>query len=154
MSLSLPGVPVTTLTHVHTGQIFLSCRVTPATRTLTARHLDALGFSAFPIKFVSLKKKQKKKQGCTSCIRNVITLKSRGKDAQTFGGRMSSMKVYFCGSIRGGRDDVEIYLRIVTKLQSFATVLTEHVGKRELRETGQITPGRITARVRVTLQEG
>lgn len=67
---------------------------------------------------------------------------------------MSSMKVYFCGSIRGGRDDVEIYLRIVTKLQSFATVLTEHVSKRELGETGQITPGLITARVRVTLQEG
>lgn len=67
---------------------------------------------------------------------------------------MSSMKVYFCGSIRGGRDDVEIYLRIVTKLQSFATVLTEHVSKRELGETGQITPGRITARVCVTLQEG
>lgn len=47
------------------------------------------------------------------------------------------MKVYFCGSIRGGRDDVEIYLRIVTKLQSYATVLTEHVSKRELGDTGQ-----------------
>lgn len=51
------------------------------------------------------------------------------------------MKVYFCGSIRGGRDDVELYLRIVTKLQSFATVLTEHVSKRELGDTGQTTLG-------------
>ncbi|TWW78511.1 2'-deoxynucleoside 5'-phosphate N-hydrolase 1 [Takifugu flavidus] len=47
------------------------------------------------------------------------------------------MKVYFCGSIRGGRDDVELYLRIVTKLKSFATVLTEHVSHRELGDAGE-----------------
>lgn len=47
------------------------------------------------------------------------------------------MKVYFCGSIRGGRDDAELYHRMVAKLQSFATVLTEHVGRRELGDTGQ-----------------
>lgn len=51
------------------------------------------------------------------------------------------MKVYFCGSIRGGRDDVELYLRIVTKLKSFATVLTEHVSQRELGDAGQSPPG-------------
>lgn len=51
------------------------------------------------------------------------------------------MKVYFCGSIRGGRDDVELYLRIVTKLKSFGTVLTEHVSQRELGEAGERTPG-------------
>lgn len=54
--------------------------------------------------------------------------------------RMGKMKVYFCGSIRGGRDDVEMYLRIVAKLQSFGTVLTEHVSKRELLDTGQSIP--------------
>uniref|UniRef100_A0A668VK57 2'-deoxynucleoside 5'-phosphate N-hydrolase 1 n=1 Tax=Oreochromis aureus TaxID=47969 RepID=A0A668VK57_OREAU len=37
------------------------------------------------------------------------------------------MKVYFCGSIRGGRDDVHVYRRIVHALQSYGTVLTEHV---------------------------
>lgn len=51
------------------------------------------------------------------------------------------MKVYFCGSIRGGRDDVDLYLRIVTKLKSFATVLTEHVSQRELGDAGQSPPG-------------
>lgn len=49
------------------------------------------------------------------------------------------MKVYFCGSIRGGRADVDIYRRIVTKLQSYGTVLTEHVSNRALDDTGEST---------------
>uniref|UniRef100_UPI0037E9A88A 5-hydroxymethyl-dUMP N-hydrolase n=1 Tax=Semicossyphus pulcher TaxID=241346 RepID=UPI0037E9A88A len=47
------------------------------------------------------------------------------------------MKVYFCGSIRGGRDDVQVYQRIVKKLQSYGTVLTEHVGNSELSDRGE-----------------
>ncbi|KAM6922353.1 5-hydroxymethyl-dUMP N-hydrolase isoform 1-T1 [Lycodopsis pacificus] len=47
------------------------------------------------------------------------------------------MKVYFCGSIRGGRDDVHIYRRIVQKLQSYGSVLTEHVGSTEISERGE-----------------
>lgn len=47
------------------------------------------------------------------------------------------MKVYFCGSIRGGRDDVTIYQRIIQKLQSYGTVLTEHVGSDALSSKGQ-----------------
>ncbi|RXN20623.1 2 -deoxynucleoside 5 -phosphate N-hydrolase 1 [Labeo rohita] len=37
------------------------------------------------------------------------------------------MNIYFCGSIRGGRQDVNIYQRIVKKLQQYGKVLTEHV---------------------------
>ncbi|XP_026209396.1 2'-deoxynucleoside 5'-phosphate N-hydrolase 1 isoform X2 [Anabas testudineus] len=44
------------------------------------------------------------------------------------------MKIYFCGSIRGGRDDVNIYRRLVEKLQSYGTVLTEHVSSSELTD--------------------
>ncbi|XP_040034060.1 5-hydroxymethyl-dUMP N-hydrolase isoform X1 [Gasterosteus aculeatus] len=44
------------------------------------------------------------------------------------------MKVYFCGSIRGGRDDVRVYRRIVQKLQSYGSVLTEHVSFTEISE--------------------
>lgn len=47
------------------------------------------------------------------------------------------MKVYFCGSIRGGRDDVIVYQRIVRKLQSYGSVLTEHVSSEELSSKGQ-----------------
>lgn len=47
------------------------------------------------------------------------------------------MKVYFCGSIRGGRDDVHVYRRIVEKLQSYGTVLTEHVSSSQLSDRGQ-----------------
>uniref|UniRef100_A0A671Y4A6 2'-deoxynucleoside 5'-phosphate N-hydrolase 1 n=1 Tax=Sparus aurata TaxID=8175 RepID=A0A671Y4A6_SPAAU len=47
------------------------------------------------------------------------------------------MKVYFCGSIRGGRDDVLLYRKIVEKLQSYGTVLTEHVSSTELSDRGE-----------------
>ncbi|XP_070834144.1 5-hydroxymethyl-dUMP N-hydrolase [Chaetodon trifascialis] len=47
------------------------------------------------------------------------------------------MKVYFCGSIRGGRDDVHVYQRIVEKLRSYGTVLTEHVSSSQLSDRGE-----------------
>ncbi|XP_028279004.1 5-hydroxymethyl-dUMP N-hydrolase [Parambassis ranga] len=47
------------------------------------------------------------------------------------------MKIYFCGSIRGGRDDVDLYRKIVQKLQSYGSVLTEHVSSPELTERGE-----------------
>ena len=37
-------------------------------------------------------------------------------------------KVYFAGSIRGGRQDAELYKRIIEYIQRNHTVLTEHVG--------------------------
>lgn len=37
------------------------------------------------------------------------------------------MKVYFAGSIRGGREDAAIYTRIVELLKRYGHVLTEHV---------------------------
>lgn len=37
-------------------------------------------------------------------------------------------KVYFAGSIRGGRDDADLYQRIIAYIQKTDTVLTEHVG--------------------------
>lgn len=38
------------------------------------------------------------------------------------------MKVYFAGSIRGGRQDADLYKRIIHHIQKNHTVLTEHVG--------------------------
>lgn len=37
------------------------------------------------------------------------------------------MRIYFAGSIRGGRDDAAIYLELVEELARFGEVLTEHV---------------------------
>ena len=37
------------------------------------------------------------------------------------------MKIYFAGSIRGGRKDAEIYLQLVDELHKYGEVLTEHV---------------------------
>ena len=41
-------------------------------------------------------------------------------------------KIYFAGSIRGGRVDATLYHRIITYLQQTDIVLTEHVGNLEL----------------------
>jgi nucleoside 2-deoxyribosyltransferase len=37
------------------------------------------------------------------------------------------VKIYFAGSIRGGREDADIYLQLVDELQQYGEVLTEHV---------------------------
>ena len=41
-------------------------------------------------------------------------------------------KVYFAGSIRGGRVDAEVYRRIIRYMQNTSIVLTEHIGSPEL----------------------
>jgi len=46
------------------------------------------------------------------------------------------MKIYFAGSIRGGRDDAGLYNRIIGYLQKFGHVMTEHVGSSTLDVTG------------------
>ena len=42
------------------------------------------------------------------------------------------MKIYFCGSIRGGRDLAHTYELIIGMLHKFGAVLTEHVGSDEV----------------------
>ncbi|XP_059838611.1 2'-deoxynucleoside 5'-phosphate N-hydrolase 1 [Hypanus sabinus] len=48
-----------------------------------------------------------------------------------------SVGIYFCGSIRGGRQDVEIYSRIIGQLKRFGKVFSEHVGHPELNAKGE-----------------
>ena len=50
---------------------------------------------------------------------------------------MVLMKIYFAGSIRGGRDDKEIYLQIINHLGKYGKVLTEHVGDKNLSILGE-----------------
>lgn len=47
------------------------------------------------------------------------------------------MKIYFAGSIRGGRDDAALYHEIVELLGTYGEVLTEHVADAELGVLGQ-----------------
>ncbi|MEK7664300.1 MAG: nucleoside 2-deoxyribosyltransferase [Patescibacteria group bacterium] len=47
------------------------------------------------------------------------------------------MKIYFAGSIRGGRDDKELYLQIINRLRKYGEVLTEHVGNATLSHLGE-----------------
>ena len=49
------------------------------------------------------------------------------------------MKIYFAGSIRGGRGDAEIYAQIIELLQQFGEVLTEHIGQGNLDVMGEST---------------
>ena len=45
---------------------------------------------------------------------------------------MMEKKIYFAGSIRGGRIDAELYSRIIRYMQQSAVVLTEHIGSPHL----------------------
>ncbi|MEM7514802.1 MAG: nucleoside 2-deoxyribosyltransferase, partial [Bacteroidota bacterium] len=47
------------------------------------------------------------------------------------------MNIYFAGSIRGGRDDKELYLEIIQLLTEYGTVLTEHVADPSLTSWGE-----------------
>jgi 2'-deoxynucleoside 5'-phosphate N-hydrolase len=50
------------------------------------------------------------------------------------------MKIYFAGSIRGGRRDAPVYQSIIECLSLFGEVLTEHVGDVSLTEKGSDGP--------------
>ena len=50
------------------------------------------------------------------------------------------MKIYFAGSIRGGRDDKELYLEIINLLGKYGKVLTEHIGDQNLSAMGENGP--------------
>lgn len=47
------------------------------------------------------------------------------------------MKIYFAGSIRGGREDVPLYLEIVKELKNYGEVLTEHVADAAITNFGE-----------------
>ena len=47
------------------------------------------------------------------------------------------MKIYFAGSIRGGRVDADLYRRMIEYMQKSHDVLTEHVGSPDLNLTEQ-----------------
>ncbi|PIZ51506.1 nucleoside 2-deoxyribosyltransferase [Candidatus Woesearchaeota archaeon CG_4_10_14_0_2_um_filter_33_13] len=47
------------------------------------------------------------------------------------------MKIYFAGSIRGGREDKELYFKLIESLAEHGQVLTEHIGNSNLGEFGE-----------------
>lgn len=47
------------------------------------------------------------------------------------------MKIYFAGSIRGGRDDAELYGTLINHLKKYGKVLTEHIGLKSLKSMGE-----------------
>src|SRR5881392_1500730 len=47
------------------------------------------------------------------------------------------MKIYFAGSIRGGRGDQALYFEIIRLLSNFGEVMTEHIGDESLGPAGE-----------------
>ena len=47
------------------------------------------------------------------------------------------MKIYFAGSIRGGRIYIKFYKDIIQYLNTYGTVLTEHIGQNDITNTGE-----------------
>jgi hypothetical protein len=58
------------------------------------------------------------------------------------------MKIYFAGSITGGRNDQAIYATIIAELGKYGTVLTVHVGDKNLTDQGEtsLAPSQIYSR--------
>ena len=49
----------------------------------------------------------------------------------------TDMKIYFSGSVSGGREDVALYLQIILQLKEHGLVLTEHIGDARLDARGE-----------------
>jgi len=47
------------------------------------------------------------------------------------------MKIYFAGSISGGRQDVQVYQQIISRLKIYGEVLTEFIGDGNLSDKGE-----------------
>ena len=47
------------------------------------------------------------------------------------------MKIYFAGSIRGGRGDANLYRQVIELLGEYGEVLTEHIGEESLSVMGE-----------------
>ncbi len=47
-----------------------------------------------------------------------------------------AMKIYFCGSVRGGRQLAGVYAEMIGVLQNFGNVLSEHLGDDRAIESG------------------
>ena len=43
-------------------------------------------------------------------------------------------KIYFAGSIRGGREDISLYAALIARLRERAEVLTEFIGESTLED--------------------
>ena len=54
------------------------------------------------------------------------------------------MKIYFAGSISGGRNDKEFYLEIINLLKTYGEVLTEHIGGANLSKMGEMETAKFT----------
>lgn len=46
------------------------------------------------------------------------------------------MNIYFAGSIRGGRDDQELYYEIIEQLKKYGQVVSEFIGDKALTSQG------------------
>lgn len=74
-------------------------------------------------------------------IVSIIKLHILKKDTVTYEliVNISSMKIYFAGAIRGGREDADLYFKLIKHIQNYGEVLTEHVGSSELNGDGELT---------------
>lgn len=58
-------------------------------------------------------------------------------------GNKQELRIYFCGSIRGGRQDALLYRDLIAFLKTFGDVLTEHIGRPDLVDEREIPPSQV-----------
>jgi hypothetical protein len=54
-----------------------------------------------------------------------------------------TLKIYFSGSIRGGRNDAQVYNQLISYLKTLGNVLTEHIGDINLVDEREKPPCQI-----------
>ncbi|MFH0761910.1 MAG: nucleoside 2-deoxyribosyltransferase [Bacteroidota bacterium] len=61
-------------------------------------------------------------------------------------GNKKELWIYFCGSIRGGRQDAKLYNDLIEFMKGFGNVLTEHIGRLDLVDERDTPPCQIHER--------
>jgi len=61
-------------------------------------------------------------------------------------GSKQELRIYFCGSIRGGRQDAKLYNDLIGFMKNFGNVLTEHIGRPDLVDEREIPPSQVHER--------
>lgn len=61
-------------------------------------------------------------------------------------GSKQELRIYFCGSIRGGRQDAQLYNDLIGFMKNFGNVLTEHIGRTDLVDERETPPSQVHER--------
>ena len=90
-----------------------------------------IDYGTYPSRLKDLRKPSRKmlfakEDRMTNCEKRMIS--PTDGDTDKTAAEVKRPRIYFAGSIRGGREDARLYRRLIEYLKKYGDVLTEHVG--------------------------